>query len=346
MKKNLLQFEEAHKVVLEDAPNKNILGYNDWQRKYIKSSDFPIGVPRQPHITYKGKGWVSWGHWLGTGNRSNKEMSSDFWDHDQARDYILTYCKENGINSASKWHSMCASQLDRLKFVPTNPHRTYKGKGWVSWGHWLDTGNSVGAVRKYSLNDNFFDKWSSEMSYVLGFWFADGCFKHGNKIVFHQKEKYILDEILLCMESDHKIYFDSRGEGCHYVEICSDKVYQSIREKGGVERKSLICELPDVPDEYLSDFTRGYFDGDGCITYDKCSSKYMSYITSASDNFLLSFVDRLRKVGIDGRKNNQISIKFNAINTIRLGDFMYKNSCSLRLVRKYELFKKARRLVL
>jgi hypothetical protein len=273
MKKNLLQFEEAHKVVLEDAPNKNILGYNDWQRKYIKSSDFPIGVPRQPHITYKGKGWVSWGHWLGTGN-------------------------------------------------------------------------SVGAVRKYSLNDNFFDKWSSEMSYVLGFWFADGCFKHGNKIVFHQKEKYILDEILLCMESDHKIYFDSRGEGCHYVEICSDKVYQSIREKGGVERKSLICELPDVPDEYLSDFTRGYFDGDGCITYDKCSSKYMSYITSASDNFLLSFVDRLRKVGIDGRKNNQISIKFNAINTIRLGDFMYKNSCSLRLVRKYELFKKARRLVL
>jgi len=28
----------------------------------------------------------------------------------------------------------------------------------------------------------------------------------------------------------------------------------------------MVVEFPDVPKEYLPDFIRGYFDGDGCIT--------------------------------------------------------------------------------
>lgn len=28
--------------------------------------------------------------------------------------------------------------------------------------------------RKYHFNEGFFLKWSSEMAYILGFWFADG----------------------------------------------------------------------------------------------------------------------------------------------------------------------------
>jgi len=32
--------------------------------------------------------------------------------------------------------------------------------------------------RRYLLNEKFFDKWSSEMAYILGFWFADGYMRH------------------------------------------------------------------------------------------------------------------------------------------------------------------------
>ena len=28
--------------------------------------------------------------------------------------------------------------------------------------------------RKYKVDDNFFKTWSSDMAYILGFWFTDG----------------------------------------------------------------------------------------------------------------------------------------------------------------------------
>lgn len=39
-------------------------------------------------------------------------------------------------------------------------------------------------------------------------------------------------------------------------------------DKGCVKRKSLILKQPKgVPEKFIFDFIRGYFDGDGCLTY-------------------------------------------------------------------------------
>ena len=58
-------------------------------------------------------------------------------------------------------------------FIPRDPHIFYK-KEWKGFSDWLGTNNIRGQLRKYKVNDNFFSKWSKDMAYVLGFWWADG----------------------------------------------------------------------------------------------------------------------------------------------------------------------------
>jgi intein/homing endonuclease len=54
---------------------------------------------------------------------------------------------------------------------------------------------------------------------------------------------------------------------------------------GGKECKSNDMIFPDIPKEYLADFIRGYFDGDGSIMLLK-NNKVNCAFTSSSKIFL------------------------------------------------------------
>ena len=43
--------------------------------------------------------------------------------------------------------------------------------------------------------------------------------------------------------------------------ICSKNIVNDIVNLGGIERKSLTCCFPNIPEEYLVDFISEYFDG-------------------------------------------------------------------------------------
>lgn len=120
-----------------------------------------------------------------------------------------------------------------------------------------------------SINHNYFKTWSRNMAYIFGLWCADGyisrsssnCYYFG--ITLHKDDKYLLELILKELQSEHKLYFKSDGT-CELM-ISSKTIYNDIIALGGVERKSLILTFPRVPEEFLPDFIRGYFDGDGSI---------------------------------------------------------------------------------
>jgi hypothetical protein len=40
---------------------------------------------------------------------------------------------------------------------------------------------------------------------------------------------------------------------------------ESIERIGGIHRKSLVIEFPQIPEPFLFDFIRGFYDGDGTI---------------------------------------------------------------------------------
>jgi hypothetical protein len=60
-----------------------------------------------------------------------------------------------------------------------------------------------------------------------------------------------------------------------------------------------IVEFPKVPDEYLSDFIRGYFDGNGSITEIKGCRINSTF--AGTKNFLIVLLDILkREAGVEG----------------------------------------------
>jgi len=122
---------------------------------------------------------------------------------------------------------------------------------------------------KYTLNADFFNKWSQKVAYVFGLFCSDGnVSKDGTYCGFHihKKDTEILELIKKAMKSNHAI--EIRGKYA-YFRIYNKKIAQGLIRLGCIPRKSLTLKFPEIPDKYLKHFVRGYFDGDGSIHFNK-----------------------------------------------------------------------------
>ncbi|MGG3987306.1 LAGLIDADG family homing endonuclease [Bacillus smithii] len=134
--------------------------------------------------------------------------------------------------------------------------------------------------RKYSLNEDYFKKWSSNMAYILGVIASDGCiktneYKNGSMIKkkyelvisLKDSDKELLEKIKKEIEYKGNIYCYKSNYNTKYctLRISSKKIINDLKNIGIHERKSLNLKMPCIPKEYELDFIRGYFDGDGSI---------------------------------------------------------------------------------
>lgn len=198
------------------------------------------------------------------------------------------------------------------------------------------------------INHDYFKKWSSNMAYILGLWYADGCiYTNKNRgyyfsIKLHKKDKYLLQDILDEMQSSHKIY--ENKDNCAHITLSSKTIYNDILSLGGEERKSLSLTLPNIPSEYMKDFLRGYFDGDGCVTYKKDKKYYSRYICSGNKQFLDSIYNYLMVnniitgSGVYNSKGCGIPrLVFNKKDGIKFEKYMMNEKPKLYLKRKHYL---------
>ena len=102
----------------------------------------PIDIPYNPERTYKNKGWISWGDFLGTGNTSSHKIQ--FRDFKSSREFARSL----GLKSKHEWDDYCKSD-HKPEDIPTTPYRIYKNKGWVSMGDWLGTGRVADQLKEY-----------------------------------------------------------------------------------------------------------------------------------------------------------------------------------------------------
>ena len=196
-------------------------------------------------------------------------------------------------------------------------------------------------ARKYHINQDYFKTWSSNMAYILGLWFADGCIYNGKifDITLHNKDKYILKQVAKELEFEGSLY-DYVDRQAARINFSCVVIYNDIVSLGGCENKSMVVEFPKVPNEFLPDFIRGYFDGDGSIMQLK-NNRLNSAFTSGSKKFLDQLLEILRKeASIEGGSYDPSSytLRFGKKDTIRLGKYMYKNNPELFLKRKKDKF--------
>jgi len=121
-------FESARKFVHSLGLSNN----TQW-RDFSKSNKKPLDIPAGPDRTYKNKGWIGYGDWLGTGRIATFNMQ--FRDFESARKFVHSL----GLKSQTEW-SVYAKSPHKPADIPSNPQNTYK-KQWKGMGDWLGTGN-------------------------------------------------------------------------------------------------------------------------------------------------------------------------------------------------------------
>ncbi len=124
---------------------------------------------------------------------------------------------------------------------------------------------------------------------------------------------------------------------------------------GLTERKSLTMRFPDVPEEFLRDFIRGCWDGDGSI-FEGSSWYLVATFVTGSLLFIQAMRHRLNNLGFgrltihtrppDGviTKNPSYSIKISHTRAVKFCEFLYDGVPSnLFLIRKYLVYEYFRR---
>ena len=148
--------------------------------------------------------------------------------------------------------------------------------------------------KTYKINHTFFDTWSSEMAYILGFIITDGCISDNNRLSFGVsiKDKYILDYISYKLTENklvtiHNEIMRNKHHLIARLKFTSKYMANKLKDFYVVPRKTGKEILPQCPDEFKGDLLRGIFDGDGCVHISNKTYKYLRvFICSASQSFL------------------------------------------------------------
>jgi len=215
---------------------------------------------------------------------------------------------------------------------------------------------------KYKINYNFFKEWSRQMAYVLGYLFADGSLENspyirGKYIRFSSTDHSFIKKIKRLIGSEHTIVkikpYGNRKEK-HYLRIGSHSVYNDLEKLGLFPNKSLTMHFPKIPQSFLSDFVRGYFDGDGSVILDKYkkdkqAKRLKAIFTSGSEKFLKSLDSYLQKYcNIKGpnfyNSHRSYQLVYRNSKAKKVLDFIYRDlEDHLFLKRKHVFYKKALR---
>ena len=101
--------------------------------EYAKSDKKPNNIPSSPSNTYKDKGWIGIGDWLGTGSVAPKDKI--FLPFKEAREFV----KGLQINDQKEWFEYVKSD-NKPDNIPSDPRIVYRDNGWMDMGDWLGTG--------------------------------------------------------------------------------------------------------------------------------------------------------------------------------------------------------------
>lgn len=152
-----------------------------------------------------------------------------------------------------------------------------------------------GHTRKYYCDFDYFEQIDScDKAYHLGWAFTDGNVCGSQyRIRIRDYDVDVLENLNDKLNSTYKIY---KRKDCVELDITNQQFVNNLINKGCTERKSYSVSFPHIDKEYLFDFIKGVFEGDGSYI---CTEKtHKINLCSSSKNFLYSMKNILEENGI------------------------------------------------
>ena len=255
-------------------------------------------------------------------------------NQDQILEVIKTY--QDGLSAKEI--------ATKYLITPTSVYGLLKRRG-------IDRRSYSEAGRQYTLNEHYFDLIDDEnKAYYFGLLMADGYNneKRGTTTLILVKK----DEQIMCLFSQDiqsnkpiTIIKNKIGSDTARMEICSRHFSYMLSQKGCVQAKTFKLEFPTehLPPDLIRHFIRGYFDGDGCISYsyskkdNLMGNSFSNVVTFVStENFCL-YLKRYFKEQLDinssiscrhpsHNNNNRTLTISGSQQVIKLMEWMYNKS--------------------
>lgn len=218
----------------------------------------------------------------------------------------------------------------------------------------------------YRSVENFFDSWSPQMAYVLGYFASDGTMYKNKRgscyIAFTSIDRELIESIKKIMRVSNKVeYYKAkvvRWNPRYTLQIGSKKVFNRLLSLGFTPNKSLTLKYPPIPNQMLGHFLRGYFDGDGCAEFASYKRKnrpslqkvFNIRIRSGSEIFIKTLQSKLTQV-IPVREgglyfhSNAYELVYRTKDVVKLYRFMYPNPKLPCLRRKWRILNQGIKLM-
>lgn len=203
--------------------------------------------------------------------------------------------------------------------------------------------------------ENIFENINSEeKAYWLGFLAADGCvFGNYIRISLQKQDQRHLEKFRDFLQANsikisEETHQNKNQKNKYYTfSIGCKKMVEDLKRLGITERKSLTLKPPIglISEKYYLDWIRGFFDGDGGISYSVKNNRWQSYANSTKE-VLQWIVDTLElntkpfNQKHYGKLDNVWRIHFNGrINVYKAWNKMYHNdTATIYLDRKYQKY--------
>ncbi|MDC0102549.1 DEAD/DEAH box helicase family protein, partial [Alphaproteobacteria bacterium] len=120
-----------YEAAVKFARKNNLKSYKDWAALSF-SGNLPANLPSLPSQTYKGKGWINWGVFFGTGKLGPGQKK--WMTYKDSKKFI----QQQNLKSLDEFRAWCKSD-ERHPDIPTSPDKTYPE--FENYVIWLGTGN-------------------------------------------------------------------------------------------------------------------------------------------------------------------------------------------------------------
>lgn len=207
--------------------------------------------------------------------------------------------------------------------------------------------------KTYFINEDYFNTpLSQEQAYFLGLIVSDGHLNYDRGVFQYACASYdvsLIDFIKTELDSSHpiKTYFIKNRPYVRY-NITNKKLVRSLIDKWNfpkLNKSKNNIDIPNMPNEFVSHFLRGLFDGDGSIWFG--GGTYRSGF-AGGEKMMKSIQNILLSMNIPSylsyrySKQNKNSCQLTVNGTLHvqsLGKFLY-NEATCFLNRKHEKFTK------
>lgn len=203
---------------------------------------------------------------------------------------------------------------------------------------------------KNELEINIFKNIDTqEKAYWLGFIAADGCiYKIAGSLMFQINLSVSdIDHLKKLKDFLNTTYNVTQKDRVCTIQFSSKRFCENLIANSITVRKTKTYKMPALNEDLVKHFMRGYFDGDGCISYKEDRNEFSFQLITASKDFF----EQIKQI-FPFKTNAQVHVDKKYPDSeyyyLRIGnkneiekafDYLYKDA-TIYLERKYDIFSK------